>query len=484
MNHLKYDTAMIIIIVFASITQADSWGPPRSSVTYSDNNKYSALVTPADPNNSATLEVFRELSTTKNEPPIDSLSEKESFNMTRDQYTSFWKRAYEEWKKHKNRKLLWKTSLTNDTSPLDVLISNDGESVVTLDNFYSVGYGNDVIAFYNKNGQIKQYSLKEAIQGIPLLPEPEEEELRELMGDDYEEVDSLLFAKNPPFDRSVSSLWWRQKGTTLLYETDGKSFLCIWLDWADKWLSWDLTTGQECKTVDELLPQMTDKACEIFRKELDDFDGYWYPFVEAPILFLAKQKHAEDRIRIEKLLQDECFNTSCPYSDKKLICFSAESDIRKPADWSLSMWDGKIKSTEKYDEYSDYTYFFLGNVSGSVILPEKPKETDNVWVYLIPPNISESNWKQYTPIHILRMSFDNPRIIYDKKMPFEIHGVTPGSYWIKCVWDRSEPYAKDWPDTQIKPSKGDYESTGRIDIRIEAGKKVGNIIIEKFVEVK
>jgi len=82
------------------------------------------------------------------------------------------------------------------------------------------------------------------------------------------------------------------------------------------------------------------------------------------------------------------------------------------------------------------------------------------------------------------MYFDHYGIIYEKKMSFDFQGVTPGSYWIRCVWDRSELYAKDWPNTQIKPSKGDYESTGRIDVKIEAGKKVENIIIEQFAEVK
>ena len=33
---------------------------------------------------------------------------------------------------------------------VDVIISSDGEYIVTLDNWGQVGYGEDVVAFYNK----------------------------------------------------------------------------------------------------------------------------------------------------------------------------------------------------------------------------------------------------------------------------------------------------------------------------------------------
>lgn len=77
---------------------------------------------------------------------------------------------------------VWSRALVNDVTPTDALVSDDMAYVVTLDNWFSTGYGDDVIAIYNvANGGVRALSLEK------------------LLGADY-------FAALP---RSVSSIDWR-----------------------------------------------------------------------------------------------------------------------------------------------------------------------------------------------------------------------------------------------------------------------------------
>ena len=56
--------------------------------------------------------------------------------------------------------VLWKVVLSNEVSPTDVMVSDDGRYVVTFDNWYGAGKGQDVLAFYDAAGQRKKYSLE------------------------------------------------------------------------------------------------------------------------------------------------------------------------------------------------------------------------------------------------------------------------------------------------------------------------------------
>lgn len=78
----------------------------------------------------------------------------------------------------------WNEPLQNPLSPLAVLVSDGGWRVVTLDNYYTVGFGDEVVVFYDENGKLlKKHSLE------MLLAEKD-------------------LARIP---RTVSSRWWRKK---------------------------------------------------------------------------------------------------------------------------------------------------------------------------------------------------------------------------------------------------------------------------------
>lgn len=76
---------------------------------------------------------------------------------------------------------IWKIDLRNKIAPANAILADDGSSVITFDNWGSIGTGSDVMVVYGKNGELlNSYSLKD-ISPIPIS--------------DYYQT--------------VSSVWWR-----------------------------------------------------------------------------------------------------------------------------------------------------------------------------------------------------------------------------------------------------------------------------------
>lgn len=64
--------------------------------------------------------------------------------------------------------LIWERKLLNDICPVSAIVSNDGSSIVTFDNWFTNGYGRNVMVVYNEKGDAKRtYSLSE-ISPYPL----------------------------------------------------------------------------------------------------------------------------------------------------------------------------------------------------------------------------------------------------------------------------------------------------------------------------
>ena len=100
-----------ICMIFSLVTysvRADSWSPPRAFDTLSENGLFVAHVIPANTNSKATVVV----SAIKNHRTND----------------------------------LWRATLSNHACPTQVAVSDEGNGVVTLDNWSGVGYGKDVVS--------------------------------------------------------------------------------------------------------------------------------------------------------------------------------------------------------------------------------------------------------------------------------------------------------------------------------------------------
>jgi hypothetical protein len=58
--------------------------------------------------------------------------------------------------------IIWKRQLINRICPVSACVSNDGKHVITCDNWYNMGYGDDVLVIYNEFGDLtKRYKLED-----------------------------------------------------------------------------------------------------------------------------------------------------------------------------------------------------------------------------------------------------------------------------------------------------------------------------------
>lgn len=146
-------TLLAVCLGFSVVAHADSWLPPKPSVTYESAAKDARFTV-----------------TTKASPDsLASSSGAMSVSKNADDNVSWIE--------------VWRGPLQNQLSPVTALVANGGWRVVTFDNYYSVGYGDEVIVFYDEQGNLlKKYSLESLLSPMELGQVP----------------------------RSVSSRWWRK----------------------------------------------------------------------------------------------------------------------------------------------------------------------------------------------------------------------------------------------------------------------------------
>lgn len=138
-----------------------------------------------------------------------------------------------------NNVQLWHTTLKNKRAPLEVYLTDDGEHIITVNDHGSVGYGDYVLAFYNRNGLVKNYSMEQILH-IPT--NTSEFELFELV------------------PHSTTSRWWDENSIKFFVEHSGKQLFCIWLHLFDRWEAWEVATGEEVKPDGSLLELCNRKA--------------------------------------------------------------------------------------------------------------------------------------------------------------------------------------------------------------------------------
>lgn len=98
--------------------------------------------------------------------------------------------------------------LVNEVAPVSALVTNDG-TVVTFDNWHSVGYGNDVVVIYRSDGSV--------VRKLGLADLLEDEDISQLR-------------------RSVSSIWWSgthrvdQEKRVLMLEIDAHRLETVPID--------------------------------------------------------------------------------------------------------------------------------------------------------------------------------------------------------------------------------------------------------------
>jgi len=421
---------LLLFLLWPKPVYADTWALPKEADYFSENKKFVAHVTPATKETKPKLELF-EIKASEKLP-------------------------------------LWKCTLGNEGAPQMVFVSDNGRNVVTFNEVSGRvhgGMGDYVLAFYNKEGLIKNYSLEQILHYPDKI---DKKQFRELIS------------------QSVSGRSW--SGNLIFFDSfDNKLFFCVWLIYGQRWLAWNVSTGKEVKIEDLMSQRWNKKGRRWALNEIQEKTRYHLLAYE----FLGKLKRPEDRHLIEKLLLDEHFtqylslsNVKSPKVDKRvyrLIRCISSSYGRLLAEQILANWDGR-PTTNRQPSYRQPLYF-LGKVEGTVSLPQtdNPKEAA-LWLYLVPTSIPENQWHekplvQYLVANFADYSFRNFDLEFKEKLPFTIAAVTPGQYWIKAVLDKTKPLSKR-NDSIYVPRPGDYQSMDSTVITVEAGKTVDNITID------
>ena len=151
--------AFVSLVLSASATLADRWGPPGDAAYHSKDQQFRFAVFPRVLSSAANY--WRE---------YDQGPHKRGQMLgARDVCTGqLEKRAADG-----SYAVVWKRELVNDVSPVGALVTSDGSHVVTFDNWHSKGYGVDVVVIYGPEGTlVASYGLadflsKEQIARLP-----------------------------------------------------------------------------------------------------------------------------------------------------------------------------------------------------------------------------------------------------------------------------------------------------------------------------
>lgn len=148
---------------------ADSWALPEPKKYYSESKRYYIEIIPRKLESQ--LQYFE-----------DKVANKESAGSKKGVKDNYCKGSLYRQNEKGEYEKLWESRLSNDVAPVNALVSDSGEYVVTFDNWHSVGYGDDVVVIYGQGGKIvKKMSLSNIVPANTRLP------------------------------RSVSSIWWGGK---------------------------------------------------------------------------------------------------------------------------------------------------------------------------------------------------------------------------------------------------------------------------------
>jgi len=133
----------------ASIVLADSWALPEKKTICSKNKKYCLKVIPKKL--TSQLDYFQDKVGGKENAGADKKVKK---NLCRGIFSV---------REGGSLRKKWEINLANEVSPVSVLVSDEGDYVVTFDNWHSVGYGDDVVAIYQAGtgALVRKFGLSE-----------------------------------------------------------------------------------------------------------------------------------------------------------------------------------------------------------------------------------------------------------------------------------------------------------------------------------
>jgi hypothetical protein len=355
---------------------------------------------------------------------------------------------------------LWQCDLGNEVAPTEASISDDGQCVVTCNEWFKIASGDFVLAFYRNGDSVKHYPLAQV--------------LHPLQDVNSSQVSDLIM-------RSRTSDPWDQDSIKLFDAQAERHCFGIWLALFDRWLVWDARNGEPMALSANEIGGWNDKARSWAIRRIRT-----RPSDEASCTFLVTRKNPDDRVLLEALLSNSHFGvgnqsvssaSSLASSGKRALhlnrhyCYSTE---RLLGDQSLAKWDGRggPKNRSAFRRLH-----YLGIIEGTVTLPQvEGLNKARLWIYLVPAEVPRDRWAENLPVHRMTVTLALPGSDEEqtRAFPFGISTITPGRYWVKAVLDKADVMGSQYRArdrrSAYEPRSGDYENVDSPLITVVAGR--------------
>lgn len=140
-----------VLALGTTMALADSWAPPAVQTTASANGRFRVTIVPRGIK--SPLDFFQDKADGKK-----LAGQREGDAQTAPLARVEQRDPTGQWQ------MRWQKPLVNDVGPTQVLIADDGASLVTFDNWHSVGFGDDVVVIYDRHGNlVRKLSLEQIL---------------------------------------------------------------------------------------------------------------------------------------------------------------------------------------------------------------------------------------------------------------------------------------------------------------------------------
>ncbi|WP_229956482.1 hypothetical protein [Parasphingorhabdus litoris] len=134
---IQYLCFFLFSVLASEPVLADSWAPPRQAVFESDSGAARVTIIPRDP--FSLLEYFRDKLDERKDPGLPP----DASIVTASAVIEM-KNGSGDWVTN------WKVDLVNEVAPVTAIVSDDGQYLVTFDNWHRAGYGPTTIVRYKR----------------------------------------------------------------------------------------------------------------------------------------------------------------------------------------------------------------------------------------------------------------------------------------------------------------------------------------------
>jgi hypothetical protein len=146
---MRFTFLIVILISFTSFNaNADFWEDPKVTDYFSENGEYFVRVYPTE----IPAKYWK----------WQKANQRRKAKFSKEDTTIIMCHATLFKIQGKDTLVVWEHRLINRTAPVTVIVANDGSSIVTFDNWGSMGFGLDVMVTYDENGRlVKRYQLED-----------------------------------------------------------------------------------------------------------------------------------------------------------------------------------------------------------------------------------------------------------------------------------------------------------------------------------